>query len=98
MAALRGSAPPDGRRRAAERVRSGTGAFLEKNFWRRVLPYVPSNTILAANAIAIAPAETVTCRATMAYRGGGEGSPAGLERLVFSYERRSEAIGERWTL
>jgi len=78
-------------RRGAERVRSGAGAFLEKNFWRRILPHVPTSTTLKSNGIAIAPAGTVTCRATMAYRGGGEGSPAGLGRLVFSYERRSEA-------
>ena len=78
-------------RRGAPSVRSGAGAILEKHFWRRSLPYPLTITTLTSPAIAVAPAETVTCRATMDYRGGEEGLSAGLGEPCFSYERRSEA-------
>ena len=74
-----------------ERARSDAGAILERNFCRCFLPYVPfSPTHVSLHCVAT-PAEPVTCRGTMAYRGGEEGFPAGLGRPGFSYERRSEA-------
>ena len=78
-----------GRQRAAlERVRSGAGAILEKTFCRRFPPDDLPTSILVSNPGAASPAATVTCRGTSTYRGGEEGSSAGLGRPCLSYERR----------
>ena len=76
---------------ALERARSDAGASLEKNFWR-FLPAEPSvPQIVPSPVAAVSPAATVTCRGTSTYRGGEEGSSAGLGGPGFSYEPGSEA-------
>ena len=66
--------------RLLERVRSDAGAILENNFCRLLPSYILPISTLASLPGAVSPAGTVTCRGTMAYRGGGEEFSAGLER------------------
>jgi len=71
-----------------ERARSGAGANLKKNFCRCFPPYALFMSTLTPGHDAVSPAGTVTCRGTMAYKGGGEEFSAGLGEPVFSYDRR----------